>query len=590
MSAPTISGKPISSARSRGAHRRFRPIPGIAVVVILAGAGLAWHTLHRAPDPYSKLLTTKVAVGDLTETVTATGSITSQTGAQVKIGSQITGRIKRLYADVGSTVKAGSIIAELDLPDIQAQLHEAKESLVVSQTKLAQQTSGVAMEQVQTWNAVRQAQAQVESARAKLTSAQAAGRQQGAQTPVDIQRARTELATAQAALSTAKSNLTQVNAGAALQIATAQEQINQAQVNAKNSSLNLKRQTALLAQGFVAASEVDTAQTVSSVNLSQVETTKKNLELVQQKVVADQATARNAVAQAVEGVKAAQAALDAARAEVNQNVVKQADVGDAQAQVRLAQAGLKTAQGNVAQDTLKQQDVEQAREAVSIAQQQVAYAQAQVDKTLIRSPISGTVLQLAAQQGETLAAGLSSPTLIVVADLKRLQVDAYVDETDIGKMRLGQSAHVTVDAFPKQTFTGHVAKIASGSTIQQGVVTYDVTVALDNTQGQLKPDMTANVSVQTSKHSQVVLVPAEAVKTTLHGTNVSVLTQNEGRNRVETRSVATGATDGVYTEIRSGLRAGETVVLAGLTQSGPRTGSGGSPFSPGGGMGGGRMR
>ena len=88
------------------------------------------------------------------------------------------------------------------------------------------------------------------------------------------------------------------------------------------------------------------------------------------------------------------------------------------------------------------------------AQAQVDYAKAQVQKTFIRSPISGTVLQLAAQQGETLAAGLSAPTLIIVADLNRLQVDAFVDETDIGKVRLGQEADVTVDAFPQHVFKG----------------------------------------------------------------------------------------------------------------------------------------
>src|SRR4029077_9317966 len=125
------------------------------------------------------------------------------------------------------------------------------------------------------------------------------------------------------------------------------------------------------------------------------------------------------------------------------------------------------------QNVLKQQDIEQAREAVSVSQAQVNYSKDQLDKTYIRTPISGTVLQLAAQQGETLAAGLSAPTLIVVADLNRLPVDAYVDETDIGKVQLGQNAAVTVDAFPKKVFKGKVSKIASGSTIQQGVITYD---------------------------------------------------------------------------------------------------------------------
>ncbi|MBB6051439.1 efflux RND transporter periplasmic adaptor subunit [Armatimonas rosea] len=575
----------------RRARRKSRLVPGLAVTLLFLGIGSwGWNKTHSPADPTAKLLTALATQGELTETVAATGSVTSQTGSQVKIGSQVTGRIKHLYTDVGSVVQAGSVIAELDLPDVVAQLRQAKDNLETAQTKLAQQLSGVAMGQIQTSSSVAQARAQLRSAQAKLASAQAADRLQATQTPADIQHARTVLATAQAALSTAKSNLAQAQAGANLQVATAQEQLNQAQANAQNSAQSLKREQALLAKGFVATSEVDSAQAQATVNKSQVETARQNIELVRQKVAADTQAARDAVTQAEQGVESAQAALDVAQAEVNQNTVKRSEIDDARAQVELAKASLTTAQGNVAQNTLKQQDVQQAREAVRVAQEQVAYAQAQVDKTFIRSPLSGTVLQLAAQQGETLAAGLSSPTLIVVADLNRLQVDAFVDETDIGKIKLGQEASVTVDAFPKKVFKGRVTKIASGSTIQQGVVTYDVNIALENTGHQLKPDMTANVTIQTGHKSNVLLVPSEAIKASKRGASVTVLVNHEGKRVPEPRKVTTGATDGVHTEIREGLSPGDTIVLAGLSQSRGPVGGASSPFGPasGGGVGGGR--
>src|SRR5262249_37681348 len=183
-----------------------------------------------------------------------------------------------------------------------------------------------------------------------------------------------------------------------------------------------------------------------------------------------------------------------AQAGTYQDAAKQADVLNARAQVNQAQANLRLAQGNTTQDILKQQQIQQAREAAQTAQaqvdaakQQVAYAKAQLDKTIIRSPISGTVLQLASQQGETLAAGLSAPTLIIVADLNRLQVDVFVDETDIGKVKIGQEAEVMVDAFPKTPFVGKVSKVASGSTIQQGVITYDVTISLERVKRPARP-------------------------------------------------------------------------------------------------------
>ena len=237
-------------------------------------------------------------------------------------------------------------------------------------------------------------------------------------------------------------------------------------------------------------------------------------------------------------------------------------------------------------NTLKQQDIRLAQSAVGVAQQQVIYAQAQVDKTFIRSPISGTVLQMAAQQGETLAAGLSSPTLIVVADLNRLQVDAYVDETDIGKVKIGQSVTVTVDAFPTTQFTGHVTKIASGSTIQVGVITYDVTIAIENLNHQLKPDMTASVTIQTGKRINTLLVPSEAVKIGTNSFTVNVLTKTNGTYTTESRTVTTGGEDGVNTEILTGLKEGETIILAGTIKAAAAKKST-SPFGTGGGRGGG---
>jgi multidrug efflux pump subunit AcrA (membrane-fusion protein) len=127
-------------------------------------------------------------------------------------------------------------------------------------------------------------------------------------------------------------------------------------------------------------------------------------------------------------------------------------------------------------------------------------------------------------------------------------VDAYVDETDIGKVALGQSVTVTVDAFPGQSFSGRVTKIASGSTIIQAVITYDVTAALDaNNKNSLKPDMTASVTIQTGTRSGALLVPSEAIKTSTKGVTVNVL--NKAKTATEARKVTLGGTDGVNTEI-----------------------------------------
>ena len=562
--APKPSG---ARLRHHAKRKWLVPMTLVLAAVILGAGWRAWQSARSGSRGTAGLITEVVKRGDLVETVSATGSVNAQTGAQVKIGSQITGRIKKLNADVGSQVRAGQIIAVLDLPEVQAQLDQAKANLAAGRIKVAQDRSGVGMLRTQLQSAIAQAQAGQVSAAAKLNSAQAADSQQKAQTPTDIQRGENGVAGAKAALSTAKSNLVQTQAGSDLQVSNSQQEVNQTQATARNSDLDFGRQRSLFQQGAVARSVMDQAQAVATVNRSLILAAQQKLTLTRQKNTADLQSGLDAEKQAEENVKISDAALTAARAETYLNAAKRANVGDARAALGQAEASLVTARGNTAQNVLKQQDVSQAQDAVRAEQEQVAEAQAQVDKTVIRSPISGTVLQLAAQQGETLAAGLASPTLIVVADLKRLQVDAYVDETDIGRVQLHQSVVVTVDAFPNKQFAGFVTKIASGSTIQQGVITYDVTVALDNPERQLKPDMTANVTIQTSRRTNVLLVPSEAVKIGVGGLTVNVLGGTAGAPTVESRKVTAAGTDGVDTEIRSGLTEGETVILAGTLKA-----------------------
>jgi RND family efflux transporter MFP subunit len=584
-----------AAGNRRGKRRRIGALPITALILLLAGGGwYFWSKLRPTEDKNTQLITAQVTRGDLIETVSATGSVTAETGAQVKISSQITGRIKRLYADVGAQVKAGQIIAELDLPDVQAQVQQAQANVAAAQSRLHQAETSRTLTKLQNEGALQQAKAAYLASQSRLASVQAAATLQTTQTPTSIRRAETELRRAEAALSTARTNLKQIEASVHLQVATAEEQVTQARANAHNSALNLSRQKDLLAKGFVAASLVDAAEAANTVNQSQVRAAEQNLALVQERTKADLQAARDQLKQAEESLEATRAALEAARAGTFQDKARLADVEDAKAQVRQSEANLKVAQANLTQVTLREQEVQAARDQVRVAEAQLAQARVQADRAFIRSPISGTVLQLASQQGEVLPAGLTVQTVIVVADLNRLEVNVYVDETDIGKIKIGQETQITVDAFPRQKIPGKVVKVASGSTIQQGVITYSVTVALKDKKLALKPDMTASVTIETGKRSNVLLVPSEAVKVGVRGSTVNIAPKGkDSKAEPESRPVKVGATDGVNTEILEGLTEGETVVLAGMNDPNRRRLSN-NPFGPqqprGGGGGGGRMR
>src|SRR5580700_2175519 len=236
-------------AERRKAQKARRNIIIFVAVCICAAAG--WYQYNRTHqvDPASKLITTKASRADLVETVAATGSITPQTGAEVHVGSQITGTIKELKADIGTVLKANDTIAILNLPDLDAQVRQAKAALDAAVTKLQQTESGVNLEVTQTREGIISAQAGVKSAQALVDSAVAALKLTGVMTPTDIRKAQAAVDVAKAALSTAQSNLKQQQASGNLQIATANETVTQNQATYTNAGLTVKRNQALLAKG-----------------------------------------------------------------------------------------------------------------------------------------------------------------------------------------------------------------------------------------------------------------------------------------------------------------------------------------------------
>ena len=559
-----MSNAPSASASRRKLRRKSRFLP-IAVIIAALVGGYYWYVTKNKPatDKDSPMISDVVTRGDLLENVNATGSIAAQTGAQVKIGAQVSGRIKRLYADVGSRVKADQVIAELDLPDLRAQVQQSEANVQAERARLAQQEANLSLQGTLLDSAVIQARASKRASEARLITTQASERLQVAQTPTNIRRAEAELSRSNAALTSTRVNFAQLETSAKVQLATANELIKQAQANANNSTINLRRQRELLTKGLVAAGIVDTAVATDAINQSGVATARQNTELIRQQTTAAIETARNNVSQAERAVDSAQAALESSKAGTYSDAARQADVNEARAQVARAEADLQTAIANRRQLTQREKEVAAARQSVRASEAQLDISRARLDYSYIRSPISGTVLQLAAQQGETLAAGLSVSTLIIVADLNKLEVTASVDETDIGKIKLNQKAEITIDALPGKPLEGKVTKIASGSTVLQGVITYAVTIAFTKKPSiPLKPDMTASVTIETGKKRGILLVPSEAVKVGTKGATVNMLVKKEDKDDTEPRSVKTGASDGVKTEILEGLKEGEKIVLA----------------------------
>lgn len=397
----------------------MKSIGVVIASLALVGLGtLAWRA-YRGAEQRRDVPTAVVARRDLSASVLATGAIRPQVGAEVKVGSRVSGVLERLHFNIGDRVRRGDLIAELDDRDLRAR--------------------------------VAQAEAALQAAVARLELVRLGARVQ-------------EIAQARAAVADAE-------AGRVL------------------AEKQLERQSALLDRRLVPPDDVDVAMKNLDSAVARLEAERERLALVERKYLPE-------------------------------------EVSVVEAQVA------------------------EARAVLSLARTQLSYAR-------IAAPIDGVIASVSTQEGEAIAAGFQAPTFVTLVDLDRLQADAFVDETDIGRIAPGQRAVLSVDAFPERDFTGAVTAILPKAVIQQNVVYYDVVVDLDPSDGLLRPDMTASVRILVGERQGVLAVPTPAVRREEAERVVYVL---DG-GRVVRRVVRTGWRDGGFTEIVGGLDESERVLV-----------------------------
>jgi HlyD family secretion protein len=158
--------------------------------------------------------------------------------------------------------------------------------------------------------------------------------------------------------------------------------------------------------------------------------------------------------------------------------------------------------------------------AANIVVAAAALRQAEIDleRTVIRAPISGSVIERSIEPGQTVAVSLSAPELFTIAgDLGRIEVHARVDEADIGKVRVAQSVIFSVEAYPSRTFDGTVVQLRKAPDRNQNVVSYTVVIEAENPEQLMLPGMTALVEIVTSRRDPVLQVPNEALRFTMAG-------------------------------------------------------------------------
>lgn len=237
---------------------------------------------------------------------------------------------------------------------------------------------------------------------------------------------------------------------------------------------------------------------------------------------------------------------------VSESVVDEADerLLVLNAQINLVEEEIKLEEVRL-QNDIRLQDAKVEKAVANILEEET-----QLSYATVTAPIDGVVAFVSTQEGETVVASMSAPTFVTLIDLKKIEVTAYVDETDIGKIQERQKVKFTVDAFPKKFFDAEIREIRPKAVIKDNVVNYEVMLEIFKKNiSLLRPEMTANIVVTTGVHENVLVVPRGAVKRS--GKKSFAVMKTE--IALSEKSIELGWRDGDAQEVVSGLSDGDQV-------------------------------
>jgi HlyD family secretion protein len=255
-----------------------------------------------------------------------------------------------------------------------------------------------------------------------------------------------------------------------------------------------------------------------------------------------------------------QASIDYERAKANYQKIAQppteSELKSAWAQVVQAQTGLDKLRKNP-----EPEDVAIAQAQVDQAQAQLEEAQLKLNEAVITAPFDGVVASLGAEVGELVSSGTP---MVVLVDISRFHIDVEVDEIDISQIAVGQEVLITLDALLDEEIAGHVGAIAPTASVDGGVVSYVVTVAIESTGAPLLTGMSANTIITTARNENALVVPNRYIQIDRESGKMYVETLEEDglTSRVE---IQTGMRGELSSQVVAGLEAGDTLVLRGLS-------------------------
>jgi HlyD family secretion protein len=535
----------------------------LAIIIIVGGAGAYWYASSDKTPIY---VTETVKRGTLTQTVEATGKVES--AERISLNFKTTGRIATMNVDSGDEVRQGQILATLEARALQSRVSDAQAQLDKAKADYDKLLAGASTQDVQvTEDTLEQKKQALIAAQNSLSN-------------LKLKRDTELLNLKETALTTARNQVVAVQGSLQeIDITLANDDARDT-LSIQNKDLILKAQTSRQNADDAAA---DTAQTLAFLTTGDsdqdvsaaLEQTKKLIEQTNA-ALADTLAVLNATITSPDltetelntlkaniqneqtGMGTARTTLQTARANWTNGIASydtsvsgaQDDVDNAQAAIQVAQSqlGLKTS-------APRQFEIDAQKAVIKQAEASVNLAVANLEEAIIRAPLSGIITKKFFEAGEQ--SSLSSPALEMIGRAT-LEIEVDIPESDIAKISIGQNAGITLDAFSdEQKFSGTVSFVDPAETNIQDVIYYKVKVQFESDNEQVKPGMTANVTIATATKDDVIFIPFRAVKSTNGDKYVEVLT-DDGSPVQKMVTLGVRGDEGV--EITSGLSEGEQVI------------------------------
>ena len=533
-------------------------IISILVIVVVASVTYYWKVAPTAEQPVEvatseMMQTITVKSGSITAGISPTGEVYAPEYSSLFFNVTLI-PIEDIYVEAGQTVEAGEVLATLDTESLERAVDQAEADLLSAQEDLD--------EVLEQYSDLDLQKAQLAVSQAEVSVAQAIEAKEELLDP-DLESAEKAIVTAEYNLEMALLSLEQTKLNTKLTttirdleytVAWHERNVRDLESQAASGESSTSQASGeVLAQISRQSGESVEPMTLEEA-LEALAEVQNDLELAQLNASLTLANAQDKVTQSQDALEEAQEELTELQAGPTALELAKADNNITQTEYRLAKAQDDLANAEAEADP---KDVQLAQAKYDAAAADLTEAEKAVNESVLVAPFSGTIISVKAEVGEEVS---SSDVILTLANLDELEITAFIDETEITQVEVGQEVKITFDAFAGYEFTGQVLEVPIQGALSSNVVYYEVPISLEGWEEvNLKTGMTANLSIATAERENTLLLPVYAVQWSTDG-NV-VMVQDSPDQEPTLVPVQTGVTDGTYVEILRGLNEGDTVVV-----------------------------